>query len=139
VPIRVSGHKRHAGEAKFGVACQDCLLAAQCTTARQGRTITIGPHEARLATARQAQASPAWKADYQATRPKAERKIGHLMRRRHGGRRARVRGQVKVAAGFACSPPLSTSPGSRCLASPQTAEPGQQPGHDRPRPLAHAI
>ncbi len=27
-----------------------------------------------------------------------ERKIGHLMRRRHGGQRARVRGQTKVAA-----------------------------------------
>jgi len=26
---------------------------------------------------------------------------GHLMRRRHGGRRARVRGQVKVAADLA--------------------------------------
>ncbi len=34
-------------------------------------------------------------------RPKVERKIGHLMRRRHGGRRARVRGQLKVAADFA--------------------------------------
>lgn len=44
---------------------------------------------------------PAWKADYKATRPKVERKIGHLMRRRHGGRRARVRGQLKVAADFA--------------------------------------
>ncbi len=30
-----------------------------------------------------------------------ERKIGHLMRRRHGGRRARVRGRLKVAADFA--------------------------------------
>jgi hypothetical protein len=29
-----------------------------------------------------------------------ERKIGHLMRRRHGGRRARVRGCIKVAADF---------------------------------------
>jgi hypothetical protein len=29
-----------------------------------------------------------------------ERKIGHLMRRRHGGRRARVRGQTKVGADF---------------------------------------
>lgn len=56
--------------------------------------------EARLAAARQAQASPAWQADYKATRPKVERKIGHLMRRRHGGRRARVRGRVKVAADF---------------------------------------
>ncbi len=58
------------------------------------------PHEARLAGARTRQADPAWKADYKATRPKVERKIGHLMRRRHGGRRARVRGQARVAADF---------------------------------------
>jgi len=101
VPIRASGRDRHAGEAKFGAACRTCPLAARCTTAKSGRTISIGPHEARLAAARQAQASPAWKADYQATRPKVERKIGHLMRRRHGGRRARVRGRLKVAADFA--------------------------------------
>ena len=36
-----------------------------------------------------------------ATRPKVERKIGHLMHRRHGGRRARVRGKARVAADFA--------------------------------------
>ena len=41
-----------------------------------------------------------WKADYTATRPKVERKISHLMRRRHGGRRARVRGHTKVSADF---------------------------------------
>jgi len=29
-----------------------------------------------------------------------ERKIGHLMRRRHGGRRPRVRGKTKIAADF---------------------------------------
>ena len=52
------------------------------------------------ASARAAQADPAWVADYRATRPKVERKIGHLMRRRHGGRRARVRGTTKVAADF---------------------------------------
>ena len=46
-------------------------------------------------------ARTAWRAGYRATRPKVERKIGHLMRRRHGGRRARVRGLVKVAADFA--------------------------------------
>jgi len=101
VPIRPSRRDRHAGEAKFGAACQACPLAAQCTTAAAGRSIVIGPHEAALAAARRAQASPAWRADYKATRPKVERKIGHLMRRRHGGRRARVRGQLKVAADFA--------------------------------------
>ncbi len=101
VPIRASGRDRHAGEAKFGAACRTCPLAARCTTAKAGRTIAIGPHEARLAAARQAQAAPAWRADYRATRPKVERKIGHLMRRRHGGRRARVCSQLKVAADFA--------------------------------------
>jgi len=92
---------RHAGTARFAAACRTCPLAARCTTAKEGRTITIGPHEARLAAARIRQADPAWKADYRATRPKVERKISHLMRRRHGGRRARVRGLVKVAADFA--------------------------------------
>jgi Transposase DDE domain/Transposase domain (DUF772) len=101
VPIRASGRDRHAGEARFGAACRTCPLAARCTTAREGRTITIGPHEAQLAAARIRQADPAWKADYRATRPKVERKISHLMRRRHGGRRARVRGLAKVAADFA--------------------------------------
>jgi len=100
VPIRAATG-RHAGAARFAAACRTCPLAAQCTTAKEGRTITIGPHEARLAAARIRQADPAWKADYRATRPKVERKISHLMRRRHGGRRARVRGQPKVAADFA--------------------------------------
>lgn len=100
VPIRPATG-RHAGAARFAAACRTCPLAAQCTTAKEGRTITIGPHEARLAAARIRQADPAWKADYRATRPKVERKISHLMRRRHGGRRARVRGLVKAAADFA--------------------------------------
>ncbi len=99
--IRATGRKRQPWQARFGRACRTCPLAAQCTTAAEGRTITIGPHEATLAAARQAQASPAWQASYKATRPKIERKIGHLMRRRHGGRRARVRGQYKAAADFA--------------------------------------
>ncbi len=45
-----------------------------------------------------AQQDPLWRQDYRATRPKVERKIGHLMRRRHEGRRARVRGQGKITA-----------------------------------------
>jgi len=53
-----------------------------------------------LTDARARQADPAWVADYRGTRPKVERKLGHLMRRRHGGRRARVRGTARVAADF---------------------------------------
>jgi len=90
-----------AGTASFGPACAGCPLREQCTTAAAGRNISVGVHEEQLAAARARQRHPDWVADYRATRPKVERKIGHLMRRQHGGRRARVRGQVKVAADFA--------------------------------------
>jgi hypothetical protein len=91
---------RGDGAARFGQACASCPLAAQCTTAANGRTITVNRHEERLAHARANNADPAWQADYRATRPKIERKIAHLMRRRHGGRRARMRGREKIAADF---------------------------------------
>jgi len=86
--------------AYFATACRDCPLAARCTASANGRTIRVGPHEAQLVRARARQADRVWQADYRATRPKVERKIGHLMRRKHGGRRARVRGQTKVDADF---------------------------------------
>jgi hypothetical protein len=88
------------GTAYFGAMCAPCPLRAQCTTAAGGRTISIGPHEQALANARARQTDPAWIADYRCTRPKIERKLGHLMRHRHGGRRARVRGTERVDADF---------------------------------------
>ncbi|WP_422752604.1 IS1182 family transposase [Micromonospora sp. WMMD708] len=101
VAIRpVKGHARHAGKADFGTACATCPLRGQCTDSKTGRSITIGHHEACLTAARTRQQHPAWQADYRATRPKVERKIAHLMRRRHGGRRARMRGRHRVAADF---------------------------------------
>ncbi len=101
VPIRpMHAHARRAGRADFGAACATCPLRAQCTDSKTGRSITIGHHEARLAAARTRQTDPAWQADYRATRPKIERKIAHLMRRRHGGRRARMRGQARVSGDF---------------------------------------
>ena len=87
--------------ADFGRACATCPLAARCTTSPDGRKVEISPHEAHLAEGRAASRDPAWLADYRATRPKVERKLAHLMRRRHGGRRARVRGRLKVSADFA--------------------------------------
>jgi Transposase DDE domain/Transposase domain (DUF772) len=89
------GHIAH-----FGQACQGCTLAERCTTSPAGRSIHVGVYEQQLTRARARQTDPAWKADYRATRPKVERKIAHLMRRRHGGRRARVRGHTKVDADF---------------------------------------
>lgn len=88
------------GTASFGAGCARCPLRERCTTAAGGRTISVGPHEDALARARTRQGDPDWQADYRATRPKVERKLAHLMRRKHGGRRARVRGQAQVDADF---------------------------------------
>jgi len=92
IPARQGG-----GVARFGRACQVCPLQGSCTSSTAGRTITIHPHEARLQAARRRQREPGWRADYRAHRPTVERKLAHLLRRRHGGRRARVRGRVRVA------------------------------------------
>ncbi len=85
-----------SGEVRFGAVCSDCPLRQQCTTGKSGRTIKIGPHERLLAHHRTRQQDPAWKADYKANRPKVERKLAHLLRRKHGGRRARVIGLKRV-------------------------------------------
>lgn len=89
-----------SGIAHFGPACAACPLRSQCTNAEGGRTIRVGIHEDVLARARHRQADPDWQADYRATRPKVERKLAHLMRRKHGGRRARMRGTAKIDADF---------------------------------------
>lgn len=86
--------------ASFGKNCPACPLRARCTTAKHGRGISVSAHEALLEEARLRQADPGWKAAYRATRPKVERKFGHLMFHRHGGRRARVRGLVRVGQDF---------------------------------------
>jgi len=100
VTVGIGRTRRGDGQAAFGGACGDCRLRAQCTDAKGGRTIQVTRYERHLADARRRQQDPEWQADYRATRPKVERKIGHLMRRRHGGRRARVRGTRKVDADF---------------------------------------
>jgi hypothetical protein len=91
---------RGGGRARFGAACSICPLRSACTSSVRGRVVAIHPQEAELAAARTRQRDPAWLADYRATRPKVERKLAHLLRRRHGGRRARVRGLVRVAQDF---------------------------------------
>ncbi|HUW15536.1 MAG TPA: transposase, partial [Actinomycetes bacterium] len=100
--VTVTIHRAANGDgmAYFAEACASCPLRAQCTNAEGGRTIRVGRYEQRLADARSQQQDPDWAADYRATRPKVERKLGHMMRRRHGGRRARVRGRSKVDTDF---------------------------------------
>ena len=89
-----------SGIASFGDTCRRCPLRQRCTTSTAGRTIVIARHEARMQQAKTDQAAPEWQAAYRATRPKVERKIGHLTRRSHGGRKARTRGTARVLTDF---------------------------------------
>ncbi len=99
--VQIRRTKDGSGLASFGIACKTCPLASSCTTSKGGRNIRVHEHERTLRDARARQKSPMWRTNYRATRPKVERKIGHLMRRRHGGRRARMRGTECVGQDFA--------------------------------------
>jgi hypothetical protein len=100
VTVRLTLHEDGTAKARFGEACADCPLRAKCTTSSAGRTLAIHAKHETLVRKRTAQRDPEWRRRYRATRPKVERKIAHLMRRKHGGRRARVRGRLRVAHDF---------------------------------------
>ena len=100
VTVEIRRNDDGDGIAYFAGHCDGCPLRAECTNANSGRIVRVGRYEQRLADARAQQADPDWVEDYRATRPKVERKLGHLVRRKHGGRRARVRGKAKVDADF---------------------------------------
>ena len=89
-----------SGIAMFAAMCSRCPLQERCTTSTAGRTIGIARLEARMQQAKTDQAEPEWQAAYRATRPKVERKIGHLTRRAHGGRKARCRGVARILTDF---------------------------------------
>jgi hypothetical protein len=94
--VEIPDRDAHKVQVRFGDHCTDCPLRSGCTTSVDGRTIQLTRHEHRLQTARARQRDPAWQADYQATRPKVERKLAHLLRRKHGGRHVRMRGLDRV-------------------------------------------
>ena len=99
-PFSVRNQPENGGMARFGKRCQDCPSRDKCTNSKTGRLIRIHPKEAILHRARNQQKTETWKQAYRAIRPKVERKIAHLMRHRHGGRRARVRGTLRVREDF---------------------------------------
>ena len=88
------------GYATFGKNCAGCPLREQCTTAKAGRTVNLHPKFELLQRFREEQADPEWQRAYRETRPKVERKLAHMVRRKHGGRNARVRGATRIGHDF---------------------------------------
>jgi transposase len=92
VRVSLTVLRNGAREANFGVACTTCPLRSKCTDSKSGRKVKLHPKHETLDRHRKRQRQAEWKANYRATRPKVERRIAHLMRRKHGGRRARLIG-----------------------------------------------
>jgi len=78
------------GSATFGARCQACPLRSRCTSAAEGRHLTIGPHDAELVAARAAWTNGDFAADYRQHRPMVERSIAWLVAK--GNRRVPYRG-----------------------------------------------
>jgi Transposase DDE domain/Transposase domain (DUF772) len=98
--VQIRRREDGSGLASFGINCRTCPKVKSCTDSKEGRNISINKDESVLQRGRERQKSANWRRNYKATRPKVERKLAHLMRRRHGGRRARMRGRERVAQDF---------------------------------------
>ena len=72
----------------FGAVCAKCPLRAQCTTAKDGRSMSIHPHEALLRAARAQARTPEFQAAYP-TRSMVERIVAWTATNR--GRRIKLR------------------------------------------------
>jgi hypothetical protein len=78
------------GIATFGAACRDCPPRGRCTTAKTGRKLVVGDHDALLRQARRQWAQdPGLREAYRQHRPNVERVISQLASR--GGRRLKLR------------------------------------------------
>jgi IS5 family transposase len=78
--------------AVFGRRCNDCQLRSRCTTARDGRTLELTPHDAELVDARRAWRDGDFADDYRRWRPMVERSLAWLVR---PGRRVAYRGLAR--------------------------------------------
>ncbi len=76
----------------FGAACHGCPLRARCTTAADGRTLQLHPHDALQRAHRLRAADPEFQTSYRRHRPMVERSIAWLTR---GHRRVPYRGVIK--------------------------------------------
>lgn len=86
-----AGHTRPMSAARnvtFGRLCADCPLRERCTTAKNGRSMTIHEHEDLLRAARAQAKTPRFKRDYP-TRSNVERTVAQVATQ--NGRRVKLR------------------------------------------------
>jgi hypothetical protein len=79
-----------SGRASFTRYCSSCPLRRRCTTAKDGRTVHLHPHEDELRAARRRAVTRSFQHSYRRWRPMAERSIAWLVA--DGCRRVPYRG-----------------------------------------------
>lgn len=77
----------------FGAVCRGCPLRARCTTAKDGRSLTVHEHDALQREHRRRAQDQTWQDEYRQHRPMVERSIAWLVA--HGNRKLRYRGVTK--------------------------------------------
>jgi hypothetical protein len=84
--------------ATFGAGCRGCPLRQQCTTAKDGRSLTVHPHDRQLRAARTQWATDQHLRDtYRRHRPMVERSIAWLIAAKGRCRKLRYRGTTANA------------------------------------------
>jgi hypothetical protein len=78
--------------AAFRSRCRTCPLQDRCTTAKNGRKLTLHEHDAVLFAARRQAETPEFQTVYRQHRPMVERSIAWIVR---GNRKLRYRGTAK--------------------------------------------
>jgi transposase len=91
-PAGITRHLSPTRVVTFGAACRDCPLMAQCTTARDGRSVKVHPHDELQREHRQRASDEGFQSVYRQHRPMVERSIAWLTR---GNRRVPYRGTEK--------------------------------------------
>jgi hypothetical protein len=79
-----------SGRASFTRSCPSCPLRRQCTTAKDGRTLHLHPHEDELRAARRRATTRSFQQSYRRWRPMVERSLAWLVA--DGCRRVPYRG-----------------------------------------------
>jgi hypothetical protein len=79
-----------SGRASFTSYCQSCPLRGRCTTAKDGRTLRLHPHEDELRAARRRAMTRSFQHGYRRWRPMVERSLAWLVA--NGCRRVPYRG-----------------------------------------------
>jgi hypothetical protein len=92
-PARVTRPLTPSRSVTFGAACRGCLLRQRCTTAKDGRSLTLHEHDELQRAHRRRAEDPRWQQDYRQHRPMVERSIAWLTAK--GNRKLRYRGVSK--------------------------------------------